>query len=193
MLSLNCTVTLFPHLSGVIFVAWCTISCLFLIMYFFHFLVGLEGRLYTLSGVRQFICHLASFVSRKRMLGTDFSLQSPFSLQISGSLFTLWLQISDGFKWKPRIWSFSSGKDALFSFSHFLRPEASIFFIFNRNTEVTFKWKRKHNGDLKKLSPSAWRWGCLILPKAVLFLSLRNFCVANRKEGYTNKSGKVLN
>ena len=147
-------------------------------MYFFHFLVGLEGRLCPLSGVRQFACYLASLVSRKRMLGTDFSLRSPVSLQISSSLFTLWLQISDGFKWKPRIWSFSSGKDALFSFSHFPRPEASIvffFFFFNRNTEVTFKWKRKHNGDLKKLSPSAWRWGCLILAKAVLLFSLTNF------------------
>ena len=128
-LSLNCIVTPFPHLSGIILLPGIQYLAYFSIMNFSHFLVVLEGRLYPFSGLHQFIWHLASFVSRKRMVGTDFSLQSPVSLQISGSLVTPWLQISGGFKWKPWIWSFSSGKDALFSFSHFLRPEASFFFF----------------------------------------------------------------
>ena len=70
------------------FVAWYTVSCLLQHHVLFPLLAVFEGRLYPHSGLHQFISHLASLVSRKRMFGTDFSLQSPVSLQISGSLVT---------------------------------------------------------------------------------------------------------
>ena len=152
MLSLNCTVTPFPHLSGIVLLPGIQYLAYFSIMYFFHFWRFLKGDcIHTLDSISLYpIWHHWSPGSECLELTSPCSLLSLSRFQVPWLFHDFrFLMVSSG---NHESEVFPVGK-TLFSASHISWDQKPHFFL-NRNTEATFKWKRKHNRDLKKMNPS---------------------------------------
>lgn len=136
MLSLNCTVTLFSHLSEVIFVAWCTISYFSSCTFSTFWWVWKGGYIHFLDSVNLYaIWHHLSPASKCLELTSPCSLLSLSKFQVPCLPCDFrFLMVSSG---NHESEVFPVGK-MLFSASH-ISWDQSLFFFFFFFIE-TLKW-----------------------------------------------------